>query len=212
MAVTDFLETPRFSDDISYGSGGGPGFKTFIFEGHSGIEQRSIAWSRAKGKWDVGYGIRDKADMDVVRAFFYNVKGKAIGFRFKDWGDYSVTGANIGTGDGAENTFRLTKTYTTGANSYVRRIFKPVDGTLTIYVDGSPVAIGNGATEVDVDYATGILTFGASAIPPNGDAVTWDGEFDVPVRFDTDQLQAVHDGHETETWGNIPLVEVLLED
>jgi uncharacterized protein (TIGR02217 family) len=157
MAVTDFLETPRFSDDISYGSGGGPGFKTFIFEGHSGIEQRSIAWSRAKGKWDVGYGIRDKADMDVVRAFFYNVKGKAIGFRFKDWGDYSVTGANIGTGDGAENTFRLTKTYTTGANSYVRRIFKPVDGTVLVSIGGVVPTLG-----LSSDSTTGRVTFAAN--------------------------------------------------
>lgn len=212
MPVTDFLETPRFPEDISYGSAGGPGFKTFIFEGHSGVEQRSITWTRAKGRWDVGYGVRDKADMDIVRAFFYNAHGRAVGFRFKDWSDYSVTDMNTGTGTGALATFLLVKKYVTGANTYTRRIFKPIDGTLTIKVNSVTIPIGGGGSEVDIDYTTGTLVFGASVIPANGHAITWSGEFDVPVRFDTDQLEAAHEGFETETWGNIPLVELPLED
>lgn len=206
MPVTDFIETPRFSEDISYGSAGGPGFKTFIFEGHSGIEQRSVAWSRAKGKWDVSYGIRDAADMAVVRAFFYNAQGRAVGFRFKDWSDYQATDENIGTANGVTTVFRLTKTYTTGAESYVRRIFKPISGTLTIKVNGVTQTIGVGLT---VDYTTGTLTFSSA---PGAGPVTWSGEFDVPVRFDTDQMNASHEGFQSETWGGIPLVELLLED
>ena len=212
VPVTDFLETPRFDENISYGSSGGPAFKTTVFEGHSGVEQRSINWSRAKGQWNVAQGIRDKSDMDSIRAFFVNVKGRAIGFRFKDWGDYELVDSNIGTGDGIETTFLLTKTYTVGALSYVRRIFKPVSGTLVVKVDGVTVPIGAGSTEVAVDYTTGTLVFGADVIPADTKPVTVSGEFDTPVRFDTDQLSASHEGFIVESWTSIPLVEILLED
>lgn len=47
------------------------------------------------------------------------------------------------------------------------------------------------------------------------DALTWAGEFDVPVRFDTDELLAGLDdksasGSLVVTWGSIPLVELRL--
>jgi uncharacterized protein (TIGR02217 family) len=37
-------------------------------------------------------------------------------------------------------------------------------------------------------------------------------EFDVPVRFDADELSSSMDRFLTESWSNIPLVEILLED
>lgn len=206
--MTTFLETPRFPDDIAYGSAGGPGFKTFVFEGHSGIEQRNVAWSRARGKWNVAYGIRDKSAMDTVRALFYSVNGRAIGFRFKDWSDYELTNENIGTGDGTTRVFTIKKTYTSGALSYERRIFKPVSA-LTVKVNGVTKTV---STHYDIDYTTGILTFTLGNAPTNGHAVTVTGEFDVPVRFDTDELAAKHDSWENETWDSIPIVELLLEE
>jgi uncharacterized protein (TIGR02217 family) len=210
MAFT-FNDTTRFPDDIAYGSSGGPGFKTFVFEGHSGVEQRNQAWTLARGTWDVSYGIRDKVDMDTVRAFFHAHRGKLIGFRFKDWGDFTLTDENIGTGDGADATWQIIYTYSQGptANNYVRTITKIVAATVTVEVNGTPVTEGTGATEVAVDYDTGILTFGASAIPASGLAITVTLEFDVPVRFDTDTMASAHEGFETEAWGSIPIVEIL---
>ena len=105
--MTTFIETPRFPENISYGSSGGPGFSTFVFEGHSGVEQRAIQWSRARAKYNASMGIRDKSDMDDVRAFFYNTRGKALGFRFKDWGDYQLDDEEIGTGDGVVADFQI---------------------------------------------------------------------------------------------------------
>lgn len=209
--MPSFIETPRFPENISYGSSGGPGFKTFIFEGHSGIEQRNIAWSRARGHWNVAHGVRDKSDMDALRAFFYNAAGRALGFRFKDWGDYELDQEAIGTGDGSNPTFPITKTYSAG-NPYVRRIFKPVSGTLVVRVNSVVQTEGAGASKYQVDYTTGIITFGASAIPAIGHVVDVTGEFDVPVRFDTDQMSAAHDGFLVESWANIPIVELLLEE
>lgn len=206
-----FIETPRFPDNISYGSSGGPGFKTFIFEGHTGIEQRLINWSRARGRWDVSYGIRDKTDMDEVRAFFYEMRGRAVGFRFKDWGDYSLTSELIGTGNGVQNTFLVTKAYGT-TNAYSRRIFKLITGTISVTVNAVAVPLGAGAAQVNVDVNTGTLVFGASVIPPNTHPIRVTAEFDVPARFDVDQMSASHDGFLTESWGSIPIVELLIEE
>jgi uncharacterized protein (TIGR02217 family) len=203
MSVPTFIETPRFPDDIAYGSSGGPEFKTHVFEGHSGVEQRQAAWTVARGRWDVSYGIRDTADMDTVREFFYNCHGRASGFRFKDWSDYILTAENIGTGDASETAFQITKTYTTGSETYVRNIKKPIAG-IQVFVNGVLQTI---TTNYTIDTTTGIITF----VSPPGDtlAITVTGEFDVPVRFDTDQLSAKHEGFETETWDSIPLIEIL---
>lgn len=42
----------------------------------------------------------------------------------------------------------------------------------------------------------------------SGDLLTWSGEFDVPVRFDTDEMQIEAVGYDVNSWGSIPLVEV----
>jgi uncharacterized protein (TIGR02217 family) len=205
--MTTFIESPRFPVDISYGSSGGPGFRTLVFSGHGSYEQRDIAWDVAKARYNVGYGIRDTSDMNIVRAFFYEMRGRAIGFRYKDWSDYTLTDENIGTGDGADATWQIIKTY--GAtNPYVRTIKKIVAGTLSVKVNGSTVALGGGSSQVSANLNTGILTFGASVIPALGHAITVTCEFDVPVRFDTDQMSAAHEAFQTENWGDIPLVEI----
>lgn len=202
-----FYETPRFPDDIAYGSSGGPEFRTFVFEGQSGIEQRYSTWARHRGRYDVSYGIRDQADMDTVRAFFYNMAGQAHGFRFKDWSDYTLTQEPIGTGDAATTEFGIIKTYTSGAQTYVRRIFKPIAAGLIVRVNGVVQTL---TTDYSVDTTTGIITF---VVAP-GAALSIDVtcEFDVPVRFETDTMTASHDGFTTESWNSIPLVELIIED
>jgi uncharacterized protein (TIGR02217 family) len=53
-----------------------------------------------------------------------------------------------------------------------------------VAVNGAEVA----TPKLAVDPATGRVTFAADAVPPPGSAVTAGFEFDVPVRFDTDEL------------------------
>jgi uncharacterized protein (TIGR02217 family) len=206
-----FLETPRFPENISYGSSGGPGFKTFIFEGHTGIEARSIEWSIARARYNVSYGIRDKDDMDDVRAFFYATRGRAIGFRYKDWGDYQLEDEQIGIGDGVQSVFPIIKTYQPlgGALSYVRRIFKPVADTVVVKVSGTPQTL---TTHYTLNSATGVITFTSGNFPADTAPVTVDCEFDVPVRFDTDNFDASHEGFLTESWSSIPLIELLQDE
>lgn len=58
----------------------------------------------------------------------------------------------------------------------MRPIRKPVAG---VVVRANGVVI-----PATVDTTTGLATFTA----PAGQSVTWSGQFDVPVRFETDQL------------------------
>lgn len=205
--MVDFIESPRFPDDIAEGSSGGPGWNTNVFESADGTEVRNQVWEKVRHQYDVSYGIRDKSAMDIVRAFFFDVRGRATAFRFKDWGDYQLEQEPIGTGDGTNLVFRIVKTY--GANNpYVRRIFKPVDGTIVVYVDSVVVS----PSLYTVDTTTGTITFDVGNAPANTKVVAVDCEFDVPVRFDTDALSSSHDGWLTEEWSNIPLKEIKLED
>jgi len=195
-----FVET-QFPSDISYGATGGAVFSTDIIETFGGFEQRNINWAQSRARYNVAHGVRTTGQMDVLIAFFRARRGKAIGFRFKDWSDYSVTGQLIGTGDAANQVFQLVKTYTSGSVTVSRDIKKPVSSTETIYLDGVPQ--GSGYT---LDTTTGIVNF--TAAPGNGVLVTADFEFDVPVRFDTDEMAISLDTNDISTWGAVPLIEV----
>jgi len=157
-----FLETPRFPDDIAYGSRGGPMYSTRLVRTASGYEQRNINWTYPLHKWDVAYGIKDDATWESLNEFFHAVSGMAHGFRIKDHRDYlscdiggtiAATDQSLGTGDGATLTWQLQKTYTKGALSRTRIIQKPVAST-TLF------AIAGVASTADwtIDTTTGIIT------------------------------------------------------
>lgn len=171
----------RFPDSISFGSIGGPEFSTNIVELRSGYEQRNINWSQARLSYNIAYGIKTKSQLDELIKFFFARKGRAIGFRFKDWIDYSAIGENLGVGNGVTIEFQLKKTYISGCETYERKIIKPVFGTVRIYIDG--IEILNGFS---INVTTGIVKFNVA--PAVGVLITADFEFDVPVRFNTDKL------------------------
>lgn len=200
-----FIETPRLDDNISFGSSGGPTFKTYIFEGDSGIEGSVDAWSKVKARYDLQYAIRDIDDFVAVRNMFYNCRGRARGFRFKDPVDFiAIDEPCSGTVNGVNTTFKLQKQYVAGSTTFERRIVKPVSGTISVKKNG----IVQGTASVDT--TTGIVTF--LTAPSGGDVITASFEFDIPVRFDTDAMPVSHEGHELLTWGSLPLVEIIYED
>lgn len=208
-----FLETPRFPENISYGSSGGPEYNTSVVRFASGHEQRNINWDDAKHSYNVAYGIQDQADFDTLLSFFHVVKGRGHSFRYKDFadcrssGNYLTTAANtdinIGTANGA-NTYQLFKTYAQGALSWDRDIKKPVNGTILLAIGGVPKVED---TDFTVDYTTGIVTL--TPDPNNGQAITWGGDFDVPCRFDLDKLDIVLEGFDAST-SNIPVSEIRI--
>jgi uncharacterized protein (TIGR02217 family) len=125
----------RFPDNIAYGATGGPEFATTVVATSAGHEKRNINWAQARGRWDVASGLKKQAQIDELIAFFRARRGKAYGFRFKDWTDYKATGQLLGTGDDAQSQFQLVKHYPSGSVIEVRTITKPVAGTVDVYLD-----------------------------------------------------------------------------
>lgn len=195
-----FIEA-RFPDDISYGSSGGPEYATDVVSTESGHEQRNINWQSARARYNVAHGVKTQAQLDTLIAFFRARKGRAIGFRFKDWGDYAGVSQLLGTGDGTRTLFQLVKRYSSGGAEEVRTVSKPVAGTVAIYHNSVLQTSG-----VSVNAQTGMVTI--TPAPGVGVAVTADYEFDVPVRFDTDRLSASLDAYGVHSWNDIPLVEL----
>jgi uncharacterized protein (TIGR02217 family) len=193
----------QFPPDIPYGASGGPGYLTSVVATASGHEHRNASWAAARGRWDVAHGLRDRAHVAELIAFFRARRGRAHGFRFKDWTDYQGFAQVLGTGNGSLKTFQLIKNYASGGVIEARTIAKPVAGTIKVYRNGVLVTSG-----VSTDTVTGLVTF--STAPAAGVIVTADYEFDVPVRFDTDQMTVTIETYNLGTWAQVPIVEILV--
>lgn len=199
----------RFPDSISRGSSGGPERRTDIVELRSGFEERNAIWKHSRRRYNAGIGLRNADDIYEVVAFWEARGGRLYGFRWKDWADFKSCGPVaqpiLLSGNDTSNLqplysltdeppnsvstqFQLRKQYNSGLFSYTREIRKPVTGTTRIWQK----SVANVWTELTpitqfvVAPETGIVTF--SAAPATG-VELWTGfEFDVPVRFDKDEL------------------------
>lgn len=167
----------RLLDKVAYGSEFGQEFNTRIRALRSGVERRNANWSMPLGKYRVMYDRLNTPDHILVAQAHMASMGALIPFRFKDWTDFEASAESLGTATGVEQQVQLVKGYQFGSITLSRIIKKPVSGSVTIYANGSPI----GAT---IDYTTGIATFTAT----DGDAITWSGQFDIPVRFESDRL------------------------
>jgi len=164
---------------------------------NNGYEQRNINWMQARARYNVAGGVKTKAELDELIAFFRARQGRAIGFRYKDFSDYKAVGQDLKKLD--DYNFQLVKNYISGSVVSTRIITKPVAGTVVIYVDG--VLEHN----FNIDVTCGLITL--KSIPLK--SVSADFEFDVPVRFDTDKLSTVLDNYGSYSWQEIALVEVM---
>ncbi|WP_411819707.1 DUF2460 domain-containing protein [Hyphococcus formosus] len=203
-----------FPIDIALNSEGGPSRKTEIYALNSGYEERNSPWAGSRRSFNAGYGVKSIRDIENIIAFFEARHGRLYGFRFRDPFDNkscaiadtpSPQDQLIGTGDGDEVGFTLLKTYNSGAHDYQRPITKPVEGTVRIAVDGSELTQGDDFT---VDPTTGLVTL--MAPPASGVSVTAGFVFDVPVRFDSDDLRINLAAFRAGDIPSIPLIEVLV--
>jgi uncharacterized protein (TIGR02217 family) len=212
--MIDFLEAPRFPDSIGFHSTSSTEFKTDVVVLNNGFEQRNTKWSHSLHRYDVASGIKNEVDLSAILHFFNSVRGRFIGFRFKDWLDYSssptlgkpitATDQLIGVGDGQQREFTLTKTYQVGLLSQVRYIHKPVEHTVMVAVNGKIDA------RFTVNTANGVVVLSEEYDPPSsGDLITAGFEFDVPCRFDTDTLQISLPFQQLGNF-NVPLMEIRL--
>ena len=188
-----------------------PEFSTNVTITASGFERRNSLWSDARLRFDVGPGVRSEAELGELIGFFRARRGQARGFRLRDPSDFSSNGMTgtptpldqvIGTGDGANARFALTKHYGEDSEAQRRRITRPRTESLRISVDG--VETG--------DFTLEPLGFIALDVAPAPGALVRAGfVFDVPVRFAEDRLDISGAEFAAGEAPSVPLIE-LRED
>lgn len=186
-----------------------PEFSTHVAITASGHERRNSLWSDARLRFDIGPGVRSEAELGTLIAFFRARRGPARGFRLRDPMDHSsnaMTGTPtaadqvLGAGNGVTASFPLVKRYGEGAEAQVRRITRPVLESVRVSVDGAVMATGWTLA------AGGILNF---ATPPSAGAIVRAGFlFDVPVRFEDDQLHLSGAGFAAGEVPSVPVIEI----
>lgn len=211
----DAFDDVRLPVDIERGAQIGPSFQTTIVTLTSGKEQRNLDWSQELLRADVGFGLMrnvhngrplEPGEIDSnfagIMSFYRARRGQWRGFRFKDWSDYEAKEQLIGIGDGGQLDFPLFKVYGADtSNPYVRRITRPVWDTVAIFVDGVPA---NFAAAPVLGGPLGTIRLEVPA--PVGVEVVASFEFDVPVRFNSDDIrvQLTH-----ATAGAIPQIQLM---
>jgi uncharacterized protein (TIGR02217 family) len=174
-------------------------FLTDIVTVQSGQEYRNAAWSQARWKGEVRV---PAAEMEtkgrILLAFFRAVGGgRANKFRVRDWSDYDVKNSE-GVFTTIDSThFQAWKRYDSGSSFHERKITR---------LRATPTITVGSVTTPSWDLDTGILTV-ASGTPTH-----WTGIFDVPARFDTDNMDWHVVGRNANgpiiEWQSLPMIEV----
>lgn len=191
---------------IGWAARGGPERRTEIVTLRSGHEERNAVWANSRRRWDVAPGVRTRADLELLAAFFEARNGRLHAFRFLDPFDHSSASVNqaptpsdqqIGVGDGLQTDFPLIKHYGDSAAIWSRPITHPIMASVRVAVNG---------IEIPVQVRTG----GAVIFdqPPEMDALVSAGfRFETPARFDSDQLEWSLEGA-AGLVTSVPLIEV----
>ena len=201
----------RLPQAFSLGATGGPGWRTDVVQLASGREFRNSPWAMSRRRWDIGGAIKSLEDLAELTSFFEARRGRLHGFRFRDAsvfssavGDQAITPTDqlLGFGDGVSTQFQLVKRAISGGEELVRRITRPVTGTVRLALDGTEQMQG-----WTLDTATGVVTF---SIAPEMDVqITAGFEFDMAVRFDSDQLDIAMDAFRAGRIVSAPVIELI---
>jgi uncharacterized protein (TIGR02217 family) len=212
MPLIQAFHDVSFPQRLALGASGGPVRRTEIVSLASGHEQRNARWALSRRRYDAGLALRSLADLQLLVAFFEARCGRLHAFRFRDPLDHrsSAPGQSVapndqalGVGDGLRTSFALIKN---GYGALPRAITKPVHGSVRVAVGGSQVTAGVAFT---IDHLVGIVEFLPGHVPPAGAVVTAGYEFDIPARFDTDEIRVNLAAFEAGDIPSVPLIEVL---
>jgi uncharacterized protein (TIGR02217 family) len=213
MAISSYQDV-LFPLSIAFGSTITSERKVEVIALASGLEQRNLRLAHSRRSYDVGTGVRSLQDLRTIMEFFEARRGPLTSFRFRDPIDNSSrsdgavtqsTDQTIGKGDGVTRRFRLTKTYGTGQDAYVRPIKRPVRNSIKVSVNG----INYTSSDFILDSPTGELVFLPSKIPPQNAIIKAGFEFHVEVRFASETLSANITTFNAGDVPSIPLIEVL---
>lgn len=166
-------------------------WETNIIELGDLSEQRIPIGTDGRREFNASLGVRSLKDLQELLKFHALCHGETYGFKVRDLVDYTVARGTEGTlqytYNGATASFQLQKIYTNAAATWIREIFKPEQGSVKVYRNGSLRTEG---THYTINYATGVITFTAGNIPTAGNVIEWEGRFYVPVRFTVKKIPA----------------------
>ena len=236
--IRPFIEM-RFPTNIACGSLGGPEYCTNIVTTAGGYEQRNSSWSNARRKFNVTHGVKNEVQFKQLSEFFHNCRGRAIGFRFKDWSDYKVSQEIVAQGDGKRRNFQLQKTYSVktidgSTQQHTRHIHKIVQNTAQFYLvtkkagevekfrsnqynehssqhNMKRMRIKNTINaEGDVYLNYNTGIIITDKILTEDQYILANFEFDVPARFDTDIFPTTIEGTDLYKINDIHIIEIKL--
>jgi uncharacterized protein (TIGR02217 family) len=192
-------------EEIESGALVGPRFSTSVISMQGGKEQRNSEWDQERLTANIAYGLMRKVDeaeiansFQLIMNFYRARRGRWRGFRFKDWSDYEFNQNVLVPMDDTGLRFQVGKWY----DEYFRAITRPVPGTLFVSIGGDPPSSeGNGWTLDPL----GVIKL---ADRPFADVVIETGEFDVPMRFDTDVMQVNLEWAEAGSISSIDLIQI----
>jgi len=181
-----------------YGWSGGPEFKTRIVEMANGRERRNAEWDQPRHRFSAPFLNISREAYTQIKQMHLVCRGQLHAFRFRDELDHVADNEFFGVGDGAEDTWQLSKISTIDGISYGRNVHA--------LLAGITVTINDVLTEAfTVDMDTGVIEF--TAPPANAAVLRWSGEFDVWVRFEQDWLPFSYDSVNAIN-GSVDLLEV----
>ncbi len=225
----------QFPADISRGATSRTRRLSDIIALRSGAEMVNTVWKNSRHEYDVGVGIRKLDQIYDIIQFYESRMGRANSFRFKDWLDYKSCPPNgtisntdqklvyirsVFTPTLEENPntdvvrriigylFDVRKVYEDDFGSYSRKISKPVRESLIF--SNSTVRLASEAIHEENKIQSGIILTGSEAAKGENADISCGFEFDVPVRFAEDTLDASIELFNAGQLPTINLVEVML--
>lgn len=150
--------------------------RTEVVTDQAGFKKTNIVWTRTLREYEIGLVQRPVGEWEQIVSLHEVVEGRAYGFLLLDPVDSLVGSGILRPTDAAglgfnEETFggdggpyyRLGRQYQYyGATEFFYKnvdVHKPVPDNCTLYRNSSPVAIGTGPGEAEVDFSTGLVVF-----------------------------------------------------
>lgn len=202
----------QFDPRLSFGARGGPVWSTTIARGRAGHRSVNQNWSAPLHRYNVAHAVKTNADFEAVRAFFYVVAGAFDGFRFKDWSDFEATRDNTALALVSGTTWQMQRKYVVGSRTYLRTISKPCASPAPVIWrlrSGAWSTVTPTGSPSPIDYVNGRVGISGHA---GGDTYAWVGQFDVPVAFTSDTMEAeivdTGDGEYLMRWPQVEVEEV----
>lgn len=226
MAIPDFIERPRFELLRGWLYDPQPEYVVRINPRGNFGEKRNLDTVYPRVRIPVTIPRERVADIPLIRRWYHVARSRAVGFRVQDPTDYLSTEIGFDAGDGtypqptaldqplveapegSGARFQMFRQYVIGEGSFVhtqeRPIYKPVAGTIKV---ANELAQEQAENRWSLDDTTGIITIGPGFV---GTPTTWGGQFDIPVRFDSELPLHVEDFRLDEV--TFELIELRDED